>query len=815
MGTIALKPDVFYASERSDATNVVSLSSADLDDNEDSDISGVLSASRDVFASAAAFAFGSARFRIRGYDSELTSMYINGAPVNDLENGRINFNAWGGLNDVMRNVETHIGLKPMDFAFGEVGGGTFIDIRPSKQRKQLRASYSISNRSYRNRLMLTYATGPRPNGWAFAFSGSKRWAQSGYSEGTPYDAYAYFASAEKKFNRAHALGLTIFGSPRIRGKNAAATQEMYDLAGTNFYNSYWGYQNGEKRNSRIQNVHQPMAILRHDWNPNEKFSLTTSLSYQFGRNGSTALDWYKTRDPRPDYYRKLPSYIEDETASAKVEQLLIENENLRQLDWDYFYSINRNSPFSIGSVSGNRSKYIVEDRRYDSKEMNANVYLGYELSRVITLRGGLSYQNYQGDNFKEVVDLLGGDFYVDIDKFAERDFLDDHDVIQSDLNNPDRTVTKGDRFGYSYGSNINNTSGWLSGEFTLKRFDFHLGVRISSTTFWRTGDYRNGKFPDNSYGDSEKADFLNYGTKGGFTFKVDGRNYLFVNATYQTKAPYFRNAFLSPRTRNQLLPNLTDEKVTAGEAGYLLRSPSVQAQAVAYYTLFRDQVYLRSFYHDEEKSFVNYFMQGVGKRHMGAEISMRVKVSPTLSVSGVAAFGTYQYDKRPVATISQDNNANLLAENRTVYAKNFFVAGRPQTAFTAGFYYRSPKFWSLSVNANYFNHTYMDFNPDRRTEFATDVVEYNSETWNAIIDQERAPDAFTLDMFASKSFRFNRKYSLYITAGVNNILNKTDFITGGYEQLRFDYEEKNVDKFPTKYYYGYGLNYFINISLSI
>jgi hypothetical protein len=175
----------------------------------------------------------------------------------------------------------------------------------------MRVSYALTNRTYRNRVMATYSTGMLKNGWAFTVSGSRRWAEEGYIPGTPFDAYSYFISADRKLGEKHLLNLTALGAPSKRGRAGVSTQEMNDFAGTNYYNPNWGYQNGKKRNSRIANTHEPVVILRHDWSPSERTRLTSSLSYQFGRDGATALDWYDARDPRPDYYRKLPSYIQD------------------------------------------------------------------------------------------------------------------------------------------------------------------------------------------------------------------------------------------------------------------------------------------------------------------------------------------------------------------------------------------------------------------------------------------------------------------------------------------------------------------------
>ena len=99
-----------------------------------------------------------------------------------------------------------------------------------------------------------------------------------------------------------------------------------------------------------------------------------------GRYGSSALDWYNARDPRPDYYRKLPSYIDNEQAAA-VETLLRNNESARQLNWHRFYDVNRSNRQTItdvdgiagNDVTGLRAQYVLEERRYDSKTGSFNL----------------------------------------------------------------------------------------------------------------------------------------------------------------------------------------------------------------------------------------------------------------------------------------------------------------------------------------------------------------------------------------------------------------------------------------------------------
>jgi hypothetical protein len=124
-----------------------------------------------------------------------------------------------------------------------------------------------------------------------------------------YRSFAYYAAVEKQFDDVHKLGAVIMGTPGQRGAQNSSTQEVYDLMGDNMYNSNWGYQNGKIRNSRVRKTHEPIAILKYDFTPSHDFNAAATVLYRFGKNGYTALDWYDAQDPRPDYYRNLPSYF--------------------------------------------------------------------------------------------------------------------------------------------------------------------------------------------------------------------------------------------------------------------------------------------------------------------------------------------------------------------------------------------------------------------------------------------------------------------------------------------------------------------------
>ena len=105
--------------------------------------------------------------------------------------------------------------------------------------------------------------------------------------------------------------------------------------------------------------------------------------------------------------------------------------------------------------------------------------------------------------------------------------------------------------------------------------------------------------------------------------------------------------------------------------------------------------------------------------------------------------------------------------------------------------------------------------PIRRTANAVYGLDPTDDLLRKIVDQERAPATFTMDFFGGKSWRIRSKYYLYLNVGINNVLDNKNFITGGFEQLRFDFETRDPDLFPNRYFYNFGRNFFINLSFRI
>lgn len=814
------------------------------------EIANLLVATRDVFQTVSGFGWSTFRFRERGYDGGHFQTFMNGVPFNDLETGFTPFGEFGGLNDVLRIRNTAVGLEPSEFAFGGVGGATFIDTRASIQRKQIRASYSASNRIYRNRVMLTANTGLMPGGWAVSLSGSKRWAQEGYVEGTHFDGYSYFLAVDKKFNQRHNLNLTVFGAPTRRGRAADSFQEMFDISGSNYYNPLWGYWNGEKRNSSTTFNHTPTAVLRYDWTPSPNTNLMVSTYGQRGRNDFTRINFINGQNPAPDFNRRLPSSLLDSEQAAAWANLLANDKALRQVNWAELYESNLNNPVTVqdadgivgNTVSGKQSIYVIENQRSDNTELGTNIFVNHTFNPRLNLNGGGQYQWYKGKNYKLLDDLLGGDFWTDYDFFSNFDSPNNPDGRNSDLQVKNNVVREGEVFGWDYDEHIRRANGWAQMQYSLPHFQFFVGGEAGQTTLQRTGYMQNGRFPDNSLGDSEKLSFTTYSAKGGVTWKVTGRHYLYANGYYGTRAPLFRNAFIAPRTRDLVVPNLEVSEIQSLEGGYILRSPKYKARLTGYLTHFKnetenifasvwsvnrviDELDLGSVleaggsdaFLEQPNFFGSVVLQGVDRRHAGLEFAIEARPFTSWVFTGAASLGQYIYTSRPKLLLSLDAGAKQVLDGGVVYQENFYVPRTPQTAATVGVKYESRRFWFASLNLNYADNFWYEFDRVRRTSRFVSGLTPNEPIWNTIIEQQKAPAQYTLDFFGGKSWRVRRNMFLYLNVGVSNILDNQDIVISGREVYRnaFRNDVRDPRFYTSELLYAFGRNYFVMLALRI
>ena len=781
-------------------------------------VPGLLHSSQDVYTNNTSYTFSIAYFRNRGLDNKYQNVCWNGFSANSLVTGRATYSQWGGLNHIFRYPEALNNLDAPTFLFGNAGGATSYNLHATNFRRQIRASYSLTNRTYSNRFILTGATGVTKKGWSFAGSLSARFGNNlSYVEGTTYNSFGGFFAAEKKLNSDNWLNLALFASYTSRGMQSNSVQEAYDLLNDHYYNANWGWYQGKQRNARVRTVCEPVILLTHTYAPkSNKINISSTLAATFGRNNTTSLNWYDVPDPRPDYYRYLPSYqIDNGDTNGFYNEILnywtTNDQSYTQINWDKLYEVNQ-----LAAEQGKRAQYMVENRIYDHLQIGGSSNLNADLSDHIKLAAGLDVRGMKQRNYKTINDLLGGSYWLDVDKYSEGDFPDDYNVQYNDLNHINDTLGVGDVFGYDYDYHIYTQRLWTSLLFTYNHVDFHIGGEIGGTEFWRTGHMKNGRWQDESYGNSEKRNFLDAAVKAGVTYKINGRNYLVLNGLFQRQAPGVLNAFVAPRIRNKYADNITSEKLYSGEFSYILKYPAIKLRATAYFIQIMDAMRLISFYHDDYASMVNYSISGIDQRHIGVELGAEIKLGSMFSLILAGNYGDYRYTDQADGIMNAENGVDMQGEtvDRTIYWKNFHVAGTPQVAATAGLKFNH-NYWWVNINANYFDKIYCDLNPERRTTTATGSLYYTDpELYHQIADQTRMKGQFTLDVSVSKSWRIKSGYLIGFNASVTNLLNNKNLVTTAWEQYRFDFTGYNVNKFGNKYYYAFGTTFYLGINFT-
>ena len=794
------------------------------DDNSAQSIGTLSGATDDIYYSTANFNFSAMRFSYRGLKNEYASTYINGMSLDDIARGGYFSN--GGLSRAFRNKTSIIATNPANFGFTDFAGASNISTLPSDQAPGLNASLAFTNSNYKYRAMVTYNTGINKKGWGFTISAVGRYADEGIIPGTYYNSLGLFAAIQKEINRHHSLTLTAWGAPTERATSSATYLEAFDLADNNLYNPNWGWYQGKKRSAKIIQSFDPTVILNWVWKPTIKTALNTAFMFRRNEYSSSALNWRNAADPRPDYYKYLPSYYKDKVVTIDGQEVLVDNgftlyeqlwrgEGGRQIDWDALYYTNMCNTLDPTNTYG--SSYILEDRHSDQNKFSFSTNLIRRVSDVLTVQGGASFNYTQSSYYKTIRDKLGGEYWLDVDNFSERDFPGNPDMMQNDLDHPNRKVYGGDRFGYDYNINAIQAIAWLQNTINTRHWDVDYGFKISYTQFQRDGKMRNGRAPYNSLGKGEVHRFDNAALKLGATYKINGRTYLRANAQYESRAPLYEYAYISPRIKDDAISGLSSERLVGGDISYVWNFRKFRGAITGYWIGMYDQNERTSFYDDQYSTFMNYVLRGVKKVHKGIEIGLAYKITPSVTVQAAGTFASYRYKNRPIGVRSYENGV-MPDTTQVVYLKNFYVGGTPQTAINFGVDWQAPKSWFFNINATYLDDAYVTLSPIRheaKTELWKQVTDVDAllEKIQEIGTQDKLNSAFVLNASIGKILNLRNGPSFNFNLSVNNILNNRKIMVTGYQQGRFDYTNYDMERYPNKYMYSQGIRLFLNVGV--
>lgn len=789
----------------------------------------IINSNNNFYANNVGYLFSPVRFRYRAYNQKYNDIYINGALMNNAETGQFNYSMIGGLNNQTRDMENALPFESNDFSVAGIGGSDNYNFRASNMPAGNRVTISGANRTYTLRAMYTYSTGIMKNGWAFTGSLSYRWANRGYVKGTFYNSLSYFFGAEKIINDQHRISFATWGNPTERGMQGGATDENYWLANSNYYNPYWGYQNGKIRNSRIVNDFAPTALFTWDWKINKTMKLTTTLSGKYAAYSSTKLNYSNSENPQPDYWKNMPSSFYDvwnvndvnnRTAQDLADwntayNYMTASEYNRQIQWDKLYYAN-----SQISKLGGDAMYYIQAKHNNQLAINLSSSLRVNLNNFSVGNVGVNLSTNKGYHYLTMSDLLGATTFHNINTYAIGTYPSNSDQVQYDLNNPNGVVKEGDKFGYNYNMLVDKADAWMGYTIDKGRFHTFINGKIGGTSMQRDGKMRNGLAPNNSYGKSGTAHFLDGGGKVGTNINLGRGNTILLGAGYEWKAPLASTAFSSPEVNNDFVKNLVCEKVFSSEIGYALETTWVHANINGYYNHIQDGTEWQNFYFDDINSFSYVSMTNIKKAYYGIEAGLNFKVSSVLNIKAIATMSDAKYINN--SDVTYMNSTKGTYTNDIVMNKNMRESGTPLSAYSLGISYHKAG-WYLDLNGNYYDRIYLSYPPCflyQKSLITMGRVD-NEGNFN-VPDQSRGNGGFMLDANIGKSINL-KKGSLAINLTLDNILNNTNICTGGYEQSRSDYtvnsttgayNNERAYKFSQnpKKFYALGFNGMLNIS---
>lgn len=778
----------------------------------------LLQAGRDLFLSRAAFDFSAGFFRPRGLDTRESEVFLNGVPMNRAYDGRTAWSTWGGLTDIGRHSEQNYGLGVSGSAFGGLLGATEILAAPSVLRPGIRLTASLGNRSYQVRQMATYNSGMNQKGLGMLLSLSNRLATSGYVDGTPFSSQAGYAALEWHPNKKISLLLAGVVSHTSRGSGAPLTEELAGLGG-NRYNPNWGWHQGQLRSARVRTESEPLLMFLFT-SHSRRLQWNLSGGFQWGSRVRSRLASIDAPNPDPAYYRNLPSFYYNSPLGANYQNTNLSAASFRaapQLNWANLYHANR--------TGSGKAAYLLQGDAEVGQRWHLRATARYRFAKAITLQAALRYSAERLAYYGRLLDLLGASYHIDKDPFSD---------TSNDLDGPSQKGT-GDRIGYAFNLQAQLWEALIQMGWERGRWDAAASFRAGVSQAGRTGYFRNERYPVEGQGPRYPVLNRVIGIKARLGYRISGQQWLYAHFTQAARPPLLRDVYADSRENNRLFPLDGPETATGGSLDLLLRHPWLKGRLSAYYLRLAGGRSLRSYYAETAfgAAFVREATGGIATLHRGLEAGVELPLNPSLSftLAGAAGANTYSGNPRTWLYYFRENDAERLPAGGQLALGQPLLAGKhlargPEVALSVGLSYRDPAYWWVDIRANYLANSYADLAVLRYTgsfglqpETGLEDPAARPGLLEAIRSQRPLPAFYLLNLSAGKSWMRGRHY-VSLFAGLNNVFDQISR-TGGYQQGRLATfsgltadNQSGHPSFGTRYWYGAGRTFFINISWS-
>ena len=601
------------------------------------------------------------------------------------------------------------------------------------------------------------------------------------------------AVASKLFRNKSMVSLALFAKPSMRSTRLASTAEAFRLTGDNLYNPAWGYQGGEQRSSRIRREFLPTAFIGYEGRISDRTKFNLGASLTVGIEYYSSLDWFDTQTPAPDNYRYMPSYFDDEEdIFHTVESAwLANNPQYTQIDFDRLIATNK--------INGGEAVYAVSDR------VRRTIRAALRGGMTTTLnKGSISYgvdasiANYR--NYKQMRDLLGAEYIVDLDYFL----LDNDSFgnsLQNNINAPNRRIAEDDRYGYDYAIREKNIFVFGTYHYSTERFNLNLAGKVGYADISRRGYYRKELFAESSFGSSRNLKFSPYAFRLSADYLITDKH--LIRGVLATEAtPYeSEDLFLQSQYNNRTIDNPEMRASYNAELQYMFQLADFKLSTTLFAGAELNNTQVRNLYDDLSGEYADIVTSNINVARYGVEIEAEYRFADHFRATAAMTAGRYSYATNSQITIYTDSSNLLLTDHIESQVKGLSLGNAPQIVATVGLSYYNKGWWA-SMNVNYAGLRYIEPSAVMRTERVL-AMAVSPEQRADLLAQERLRDDFTIDLSLSKSLYISRvSKKIYSTTaaprfedkhprsrfifrvGVRNLLGSTDIVYSGYESSR-------------------------------
>lgn len=704
--------------------------------------------------------YGDARINVRGFDQTNTAYIINGQPINDMENGRVFWSNWSGLQDIASSIQIQRGIGASKLAVPSVGGTVNIVTKSTDREAGGFANVAAGNDGYL-KTTISYGTGELENGFSASIL-LGRWQGDGYVDGTKGEGYNYLAALGYNAGGGHMLNFSFLGAGQWHHQRSLnlSIRDFQNFGGEDFrkFNGDWGYLNGEEYTFRRNFYNKPIASLNWDWEISENTTIGAVLYGSWGRGGGTGP---RGRNFGINPFREdLTSAMEGDGLPFRTEEGLIDFDAVVENNASTLGYTGAQSEFNglkVGSNGFNEDN-VNSDIAIRRSSINSHNWYGaianlkHKINNL-TFGLGLDGRIYSGLHYRIVNDLLGLDAY-----YSSGDDNNDANIVTEETAaRPFVGIDKEDKIDYY---NIGNVS-WLGvngmAEYSTESVTAVVQAGLSNQSYQREDFFSYSGAEQQSETHTQLGGFV----KGGVNYNVDESNNVFFNAGHILRQPNFDAIF--PNFGNTINPDIENEKITSFELGYGCRMNNFNVNVNLYTTSWTNRNLTRGVTLENGDDGTAFF-KNLANIHSGIEIDARLGVHPKVDLIIMSSFGNWRYNGNVDGQIF-DENQEPTGATKTLYLEDVKVGDAAQTTVSLGIDYQIIKGLSFDASYNYFDRLYADFDPVRDEEFDS------PENKGAI----QLPSYGLVDVGLSYNLNIGSDKLLTLRANVNNLLD-TEYI---------------------------------------